>query len=101
MMVTPEDEWLVAGPQAPSPDPDQRNHRSAATRGAPTSNLAPATKRVKKVCTKSTKAEVACRESPYLAQAKDPSSNIVKRLGAQAVGMGKDRPDYSVASRRS
>ena len=84
MAAALEDEWLAAGPQAPAPDPNQRTRRRAATRGAATSNPAPAIKTVKKTSTKSTKADVACRQSPRLAQAKAPSAKRPTAMDAES-----------------
>nr|XP_020182887.1 skin secretory protein xP2-like [Aegilops tauschii subsp. strangulata] len=68
-VAEPEEEWLMAGSQAPKPVLD-RPPRRAANRGAAAPNPVPVAKRVKKTTTKATKAEVACRQSPRLAQTK-------------------------------
>ena len=70
--AAPEEEWLIEGPQAPAPDPDQRTRRLVAARGAATSNPAPPTKKVKKIASKGDKLEVVHRQSTRLSEAKTP-----------------------------
>nr|XP_020194144.1 uncharacterized protein LOC109779957 [Aegilops tauschii subsp. strangulata] len=95
-------EWLAAGPQAPEHDPHQRTRRRAAARGAATSNPTPTAKRVK-TTTKSTKGEVACRQSPRLAQTKASSAKQPTAVEAESIpcsGLSSSQSSSSRSSRR-